>query len=102
MGSASGRTAPLALTPNAVIRRFSNSILPDAAGGLVSVLIGLCDGARSLCCFPFVGPVDRGDEGYIGDAIALDRRKDRIDGVAIATTGTPERRRTREQRRHAR
>ena len=46
----------------------------------MSVLIGLCDGARSLCCFPFVGPVDRGDKGDICDAIALDRRKDRIDG----------------------
>jgi hypothetical protein len=34
-------------------------------------------GAPSL---PFAGPVDQGDEGDIGDAIALDRRKDRIDG----------------------
>src|ERR1700689_1621776 len=51
---------------------FTNSILLDAVGGLVGV-------ARFLCCFPFVGPVDRGDESDVGEAIALDRRKARID-----------------------
>jgi hypothetical protein len=46
----------------------TNSILLDA-GGLVGVLVGLCDVARFLCCFPFVGPVDRGDKSDMGEAI---------------------------------
>src|SRR6202046_5632835 len=58
-----------------------NSIVSDAAGGFVSVLIGLCDFATFfLCCLPSIGLVERRGEGDIGDAIALDRRKDRIDG----------------------
>ena len=58
---------------------FTNRIRLDAAGGFVGVLIGLRGVARFLCCFPFVGPVDRGDESDMGEAIALDRRNDRID-----------------------
>jgi hypothetical protein len=78
--AASGRTARLPLTPNAVIRRFTNSFVTDAAGGFVSVLIGLCGFATFfLCCLPSIGPVERCGEGDIGDAIALDCRKDRID-----------------------
>ena len=68
----------LALT--AKRRHPTNSILLDAAGGLVGVLIGLCDVARFLCCFPFVGPIDRGDESDMSEAIVLDRRKDRMVG----------------------
>jgi hypothetical protein len=68
-----------ALTPSSSLG-FTNSILLDATGGLVGVLIGLCDVARFLCCFPFVVSVDRGDESDMGEAIVLDRRKDRIVG----------------------
>jgi hypothetical protein len=47
----------------------------------VSVLIGLCDFATFfLCCLPSIGLAERCGEGDKGDAIALDRRKDRIDG----------------------
>jgi len=80
--AASRRTARLALTPNAVSSLgLLNSIVSDAAGGFVSVLIGLCDLATFfLCCLPSIGLVERRGEGDIGDAIALDGRKDRIDG----------------------
>src|SRR5580700_526739 len=75
------RTARLALTPNAVLSLgLFNSIGSDAAGGFVSVLIGLCDFATFfLCCLPSIDLVERRGEGDIGDAIALDRRKDQID-----------------------
>ena len=92
VGSGEREHQRLALTPNAVIPRFTNSILLDAAGGFVGVLIGLCDVATFLCCFPFVGPVDRGDEGDMGDAIELDRRKDRIDGRRHCDNGNLPRR----------
>jgi hypothetical protein len=77
----SRRTARLALTPHAVLSLgLLNSIVSDAAGGFVSVLIGLCDFATFfLCCLPSIGLVERCGEGDIGDAIALDRRKYRID-----------------------
>src|SRR5271169_4249843 len=80
--AASRRTARLALTPNAVSSLgLLNSIVSDAAGGFVSVLIGLCDFATFfLCCLPSIGLAERCGEGDKGDAIALDRRKDRIDG----------------------
>src|SRR5580700_7562253 len=79
---ASRRTARLALTRNAVLSLgLLNSIVSDAAGGFVSVLIGLCDFATFfMCCLPSIGLVERCGEGGIGDAIALDCRKDRIDG----------------------
>ena len=87
--AASGRAASLALTPYA----FTDNILLDAAGGFVSVLIGLCDFATFfLCCLPSVGPVERSGEGEICDAIALDRRKDRIDGRRHCDNGNPARR----------
>src|SRR5580698_3147993 len=80
--AASRRTARLALTPNAVLSLgLLNSIVSDAADGVVSVLIGLCDFATFfLCCLPSIGLVERRGEGDIGDAIALDRRKYRVDG----------------------
>jgi hypothetical protein len=65
--AASERMALLPLTPNAVIRRFTNSVLPDAAGGFVSVLIGLCDFTFFLCCLPSIGLVERCGEGDICD-----------------------------------
>jgi hypothetical protein len=41
------------------IRRFTNGILRDAAGGFVSALIGLCDFATFfLCCLPSIGLVE--------------------------------------------
>ncbi len=64
VGSGEREDRRLALTPNAVIPRLTNSILLDAAGGFVGVLSGLSDLATFLCCFPFVGPDDRGDEGH--------------------------------------
>ena len=65
--------------------------------GFVSVLIGLCDFAIFfLCCSPFVGRVERGGEGDICDAIALDRRKDRIGGRRHCDNGNPSRRNTSE------
>ena len=64
VGSGEREDRRLVLTPNAVIPRLTNSILLDAAGGFVGVLTGLSDLATFLCCFPFVGPVDRGDEGH--------------------------------------
>jgi enamine deaminase RidA (YjgF/YER057c/UK114 family) len=39
------------------------------------------------CCLPSIGLVAR-CEGDICDAVALDRRKDRIDGRRHATIGT--------------
>src|SRR3984885_11251190 len=79
--AASRRTARLALTPNAVSSfGLFDSIVSDAAGGFVSVLIGLCDFATFfLWCLPSIALVERRREGDIGDAIALDRRKDQID-----------------------
>jgi hypothetical protein len=87
--AASRRAARPALTPNAVIRRLTNSIVPDAAGGFVSVLIGLCDFATSFLCFlPSIGRlVERCGEGDKGDAI--DRRKIGSTGVAIGTAEAP-------------
>jgi hypothetical protein len=67
-------TVRLALTPNAVIP-------PDAAGGFVSILIGSRDFATIfLCCLRFARPVERGGEGEVRDAVALDHCKDWIDG----------------------
>jgi hypothetical protein len=82
----------MALTPNAVILRFTNSIPPDAAGGFVS-LVGLREfAAIFLCCLPFVRPVERGGEGDIRDAVALDHCKDRIDGRRHCDNGNLPRR----------
>ena len=88
--AASRRTARLALTLKAVLSLgLLNSIVSDAAGSFVSVLIGLCDFATFfLGCLPSSGLVERRGEGDIGDAIALDRRKDRIEGVALGTAGS--------------
>src|SRR3984957_4628066 len=79
--SGSRRTAPLALTSNTVSSfGLFDSIVSDAAGGFVGVLIGLCDFATFfLWCLPSIALVERRREGDIGDAIALDRRKDQID-----------------------
>src|ERR1700722_7146312 len=79
--AASRRTARLALTSNTVSSfGLFDSIVSDAAGGFVSVLIGLCDFATFfLWCLPSIALVERRREGDIGDAIALDRRKDQID-----------------------
>jgi hypothetical protein len=56
----------------------------------VSVLIGLCDFRDLFPVLPSaIGLVERCGEGDIGDAIALDRRKDRIDGAeTILTAGS--------------
>src|SRR6202021_2112510 len=87
--AASRRTARPALTPNAVSSlSLLNSIVSDAAGGFASVLIGLCDFPTFfLCCLPSIGLVERRGEGDIGDGIALDRRKYRIDGSAPRESG---------------
>src|SRR5208337_688092 len=67
-----------ALTPNAVIPRFTNSI-PQTPLRFCKHPHRLRDFATFfLCCLPSIGLVEQ-CEGDICDAVALDRWKDRID-----------------------